>query len=217
MTAPSHLDIWSRYNGVVYLIRGHHPYTGRTKRAYVGKTVQRPWTKRIDQHLWGRGQYHNPPQPWADTVPGWRPDGSVAEVIAAGAVKILWEGRCSPFGLWWREIFFILLLRPKYNYQWNRANSSRITKTKARKQRVMRDRVGTSYPAFAGELKVLHRWFVGVASLAVCALLLIPGVPTAVEEGVRWSWANPLELLILVIVAVLALRSPRRALRQKRR
>jgi len=202
---------------VVYLVRGHHPLTGRVKRAYVGKTVQRPWTKRIDQHLWGRGQYHNPPQPWADTVPGWRPNGSVAEVIAAGGVTILWEGRCSPFGLWWREIFFILLLRPKYNYQWNRANSSRITMTKAKRQRESRDRVGVSYPALAGELRILHRWITWFALLAVCAVLLIPGVPGGVADAARWSWSNPLELLILVVVTVLALRSPSRALRQRRR
>jgi hypothetical protein len=217
MTGPSHLDVWSRHHGVVYLIRGHHPLTGRVKRAYVGKTIQRPWTKRIDQHLWGRGQYQNPPQPWADTVPGWRPGGSVSEIIAAGGVSILWEGRWSPFGLWWREILLILLLRPKYNYQWNRANSSRITMTKAKNQRVSRDKVGVSFTALAGELRVLHRWLAGVALLAVGAVLLLPGVFTTVEDGVVWSWSNPLELLILVVVAGFALRSPRRALRQKRR
>lgn len=217
MTTHSHLNIWDRQPAVLYLIRARHPLTGRTVRAYVGKTTQRPWTKRIDQHLWGRGQYRNPAQPWADTVLGYRSDGSVREVISADGVRILREGRWSPFGLWWREILAIWLLRPRYNYQWNRANRHRITMSQAKRQRTYRNRFGMSENGFARGLRVLHGLWLAFALSVVVGVLLIPGVSDAAMQGMQWAWHNPFSLLLLVTCTAWATRVPRRTVRRRRR
>lgn len=218
-------NFWTVVNGTLYGIRGRHPRGWRTVSAYGGKTTRRPWTERLDEHLWGRGRYECVPKPWADTVPGWRPNGTAQEVIDAGGAFVIWQGRTVPLLLSWGEIVFaIWLRRPLYNVQWNQANTRRIKPSVAREQRAKRDlaRGTTTAPvrSSAGVLKVAKRWMsvpvVSVAALSTL-LLLIPGVPTAVEEGAQWSWSNPLELLILVVATVLALRSPRRALRHKRR
>lgn len=219
-------NFWSRHTGALYGVRGTHPRWGRVVFVYGGKTFQRPWTARIEQHLWGGGRYSSVPKPWADTVLGWRPNGTVEECIAAGGVFLIMEPRkISPMGLWWREIVFAIWLRlPLYNVQWNLHNPRRVRPDVAREQRVKRDLSRVTNPVVVGSpggaLKVARRWVSApVAAMAVLStlLLLIPGVPTAVEDGVVWSWSNPLELLILVVVSMFALRSPRRALRQKRR
>src|ERR671939_337545 len=99
-------NFWSRYNGALYGIRAYHPTTGQVITAYTGKTFQ-PWKTRIRQHLWGDARYGNKPKPFADTVLGWRPNGTVEEVIAAGGAFLIQRQRpISPMGLWYREIVF---------------------------------------------------------------------------------------------------------------
>ena len=90
--------------GSVYAIAVRHPVTGRRVRfGYVGKTRQLP-SNRIRQH--------RDTKPWADTIVGW---------------EVLWASRrCTGVRLWWEEVWRIVLLRPLYNYQWNRWNPRRI-------------------------------------------------------------------------------------------
>ncbi len=86
-----------------------------TRLGYVGKTTQRPYTRRIDQHLKS--------QPWSDLI---------------ASHHVLWQGVCTPFGLWWREIYYILTRFPVYNYQWNRLNPRRIPVYRAAAERSAR-------------------------------------------------------------------------------
>jgi hypothetical protein len=180
-------------------------------RAYAGKTFQHPWEKRIDQHLWGRGKYGNPAQPWADTILGWTPGGTVDQVIAAGGCRLVWSGRCSPFGLWWREILMIWVMRPKYNYQWNRGNRSRIEKYKATAQRTQRDQrdqrvarvAAAALPpgVSSAPASVAQRWAAFTAA-GIAAVVLVPGGPGVVAEGFRWGRDNALGLVGLVALLV---------------
>lgn len=203
---------------MLYLIRASHPRTGRTIRAYVGKTTQRPWTKRIDQHLWGRGKYDNPAQPWADTVLGYSPDGTVRDVIAAGGVRVIREGWWSPFGLWWREILAIWLLRPRYNYQWNRANRHRITMNRAKEQRSYRNRFGISESGLARKIRWAKRLIILTPLVGVMlAVALVPGAPNTVGSSVMWVYHNPFNLLLLVMCLAWVTRVPRRTVRSRRR
>lgn len=155
MNAPKSWNFWTRVNGLLYGIRAYHPddyllllqqqhrpnpipITPRIIYAYGGKSIQR-WPTRLIQHLWGGGRYNSVAQPWADTVLGWRQDGTVEEVMAAGGAFIIWQGRTSPLLLSWREIVLaIKLRRPYYNYQWNRCRR-RIPKYTAESQRQIRD------------------------------------------------------------------------------
>jgi hypothetical protein len=130
-------NFWTPITGTVYRIRAYHPVTGRLmRRAYIGRTMQNPWTKRIRGHLWGTSD--TPAKPWADTVPGWRPDGTVDEVIAAGGAVAIFQFRMVPLILTWLEFWAIVWGRPMYNVQHNR-NPRRITRAGAVAQRQQRD------------------------------------------------------------------------------
>lgn len=161
-------NFWTPILGTVYRIRAYHPRTGRLmRRAYVGRTMQVPWTKRIEAHLWGTAD--RPPQPWADTVPGWRPDGTVDEVIAAGGAVVIFQFRMVPLILTSLELWAILVCRPVYNDQRNRGNRRRITRAEAAAQRRQRDR---GLPA-RRHRNGLGLRLVGVALLAAGLLLMM--------------------------------------------
>lgn len=184
---------WHRYNSSLYGIRVHHPTHGRVVFGYGGKTVQR-WETRIRQHLWGGGRYGSVAKPFADTVPGWRPGGTVEEVIAAGGVFLIWQGRVSPLSVWWREIVFaIWLRRPLYNHVWNLGNPRRIPISVQHRQREARDR-GEAYSG-AGRISRAHlAWLsvrrsvtVALATVVVVGLLgvaLVSGFLTTAATGV---------------------------------
>lgn len=100
-----------RRPGAIYRIRtAVRPWdlTTRSRTGYIGKTTQRV-TARIQQHRTS--------QPWSDLITSW---------------DVLWESRrVTAFGLWWREIYYILTRFPVYNYQWNRWNPRRVPKYRA--------------------------------------------------------------------------------------
>lgn len=153
--------------GTVYRIRAHHPITGRLMhRAYFGQTRQVPWTKRIEGHLWGT--FDTPAQPWADTVPGWRPNGTVDEVIAAGGATVVCRFQTVRAILTALEILTIRYGLPTYNDQHNRGNPRRIPKWKAVEQRRERDARRDSQPCAAPS----GRW----ARQVVGAVLVVAGV-----------------------------------------
>lgn len=143
-------NFWTPVQGTLYGIRAYHPddymlqlqglsVTPRVIYAYGGKTWRR-WESRMNEHLWGGGQYNATPQPFADTVLGWRQDGTLDEVIAAGGVYPIWQGWTVPLLLSVGEVFYaIRIKRPYYNYQWNLGNSRRIPIPKAEDQRELRD------------------------------------------------------------------------------
>ena len=132
--------------GTIYRIRAYRPDgSGQLMhRAYFGQTRQVPWTKRIEGHLWGTDDTR--PQPWADTVPGWRPNGTVEEVVAAGGAAVIVQFRMVPLILTWLEFAAIVVGRPKYNVLLNRGNRRRIPKWKAVEQRRERDARRGSQP-----------------------------------------------------------------------
>lgn len=177
-------NCWSRYTGSLYGIRCAHPTTGRLIFAYGGKTFQ-PWETRIRQHLWGGGRYGSVPKPFADTVPGWRPNGTVEEVIAAGGAFLIWQGRVSPMSLWCREILFaIWLRRPYMNDCWNKANPRRIPISVQYRQREARDR-GEAYSG-AGRISRAHLAWLSVrrsATVAVAAVAVIGLMVVALVTG----------------------------------
>lgn len=113
-----------RRPGAVYRIRTVRPGThslqfARVRTGYIGKTAQRV-ERRIAQHRVA--------QPWSDLIVSW---------------DVLWESRSvSAFGLWWREIYYILTRFPVYNVQWNRIrwNPRRIEPYVAQAQRDKRTR-----------------------------------------------------------------------------
>jgi hypothetical protein len=115
------MKILKRRPGVIYAIRTG--YTGwrmtvgpPTRLGYVGKTTQRPYTRRIDQH--------RRTQPWSDLIVSHR---------------VLWSSESvTAFGLWWREIYYILTRFPVYNYQWNRLNPRRVPVYRAAAERSTR-------------------------------------------------------------------------------
>lgn len=172
-------NFWTRITGTVYGIRAHHPRTGQLTFAYGGKTMQVPWTKRIEGHLFGT--WDQPPKPWADTVPGWRPAHTarerkqvVREVVAAGGVFVVWQAATVPLVLTWMEILFgIRLRRPLYNSQWNTLNARRITPVEARKQRARRDAGRGRLPVRGGSSL---RAVTGAVLLACGLTLLLVGV-----------------------------------------
>ena len=164
--------------GTIYRIRAYHPVTGRLMhRAYFGQTRQVPWEKRIKGHLWGT--FDTPPQPWADTVPGWRPNGTVSEVIAAGGATVVCQFQTVRAVLTVLEILTIRHGLPVYNYQWNRGNPKRIPKWKAIEQRRERDaRRGLppmAAPAGHWSLPAGHRGhqMVGAALLVAGVLVVL--------------------------------------------
>ena len=225
-------NFWSRIDGALYGFRGIHPRSGHTVFVYGGKTFQRDWKDRIRQHLWGGGRYDSVPKPWADTVLGWRPDGTVEECIRAGGVFLIRKpSRVSPFGLWWREIIFAIWLRlPLYNVQWNLHNPRRIRPAVAREQRARRDRSrGLASPAVSRSVRsvgvatvvpssspvsAVQRWAAFTAAGAA-GVVLLPGGPDVVVTGVRWGWDNALGLVALLAAVVVALVVPKRVRSRK--
>jgi hypothetical protein len=156
--------------GTIYRIRAYHPITGRLMhRAYFGQTRQVPWDERIEGHLWGT--FDTPAQPWADTVPGWRPNGTVDEVIAAGGATVVCQFRTVRAILTVLEILTIRYGLPVYNDQHNRGNPRRIPKWLAVEQRRERDARRGLQPWGA----LTGRWGIPVRQL-VGALLLVAGV-----------------------------------------
>jgi len=117
------MKIFKRRPGVVYEITTYRakgpagdPARWGAHRGYVGKTTQRPYTRRIDQH--------RKTQPWSDLIVSHR---------------ILWQStQVTAFGLWWREIYYILTRFPVYNYQWNRLNPRRVPVYRAAAERSTR-------------------------------------------------------------------------------
>lgn len=170
-------NFWTRIIGTVYCLRAYHPVTGRlVRRAYIGRTMQVPWTKRIEAHLWGTAD--RLPQPWADMVPGWRPDGTVDEVTAAGGAAVIVQFRMVPLLLTWLEFWTIVWGRPMYNVQHNR-NPRRITRAEAVAQRQQRDR---GLPV-QGRRNGLGVRLVGVVLLAAGLLLMMLLVGGAGDLG----------------------------------
>lgn len=108
------LACWARTGalvrpGTVYGLRVRDPRSGRVVIGYVGKT-RRHWRTRIHEHL--HGSADTPPKAWAPTV---------TEPF------VLWHSpRCTAFGLWWREVWFIRTRRPLYNIQHNTRNRRRV-------------------------------------------------------------------------------------------
>ena len=163
-------NFWTPITGTVYRIQAYHPVTGRLmRRAYFGKTMQDPWKKRIKGHLWGTGD--TPAQPWADTVPGWRPNGTVDEVIKAGGAVVIVRFRMVPLILTWLELAAIVVGRPRYNVLLNRRNPRRIPKWKAVEQRRERDARRGSQPWGAPSGRWVHQ-VVGVGLLVLGVLVL---------------------------------------------
>lgn len=103
--------VFPRREGWVYVFRARHPATGvLVRHGYIGKTR---WLKlRLAQHL--------ERSDWRDTVTEW---------------DVLWYSPdVTAFGLWWREVWYILTRMPLYNYQWNRLNPRRIPKYEQRRR-----------------------------------------------------------------------------------
>jgi len=144
-------NFWTPIYGTLYSYRAYHPddyllylqgsqITPRTIYAYGGKTTRRDWEARVEEHLWGGGAYDSKPDPWADTVLGWHPDGTVEQVMAAGGYRNTWQGRTVPLLLSIGEILIaIKLRRPLYNHQWNLGNRRRIPIYMQEDQRQLRD------------------------------------------------------------------------------
>lgn len=144
-------NFWTPVYGTLYGYRAYHPddfllqlqgydINPRVIYAYGGKTTRRDWEARVEEHMWGGGQYDTTPDPWADTVLGWRPDGTVAAIMAAGGYWNMWQGRTVPLILSIGEVLIaIKLRRPVYNYQWNLGNRRRIPIPVQEDQRELRD------------------------------------------------------------------------------
>lgn len=113
------MKIFKRRPGAIYEIRTRKSRdTDRTHRGYVGKTRQRV-ENRVTQH---RLVQH-----WSDLIVSHH---------------VLWSStRVTAFGLWWREIYYILTRFPVYNYQWNRWNPRRVPVYRARAERGARNGV----------------------------------------------------------------------------
>jgi hypothetical protein len=95
------MALFRRRPGYIYGIKVVHEDHGRVVLGYLGKTRQY-WRTRVAQHE---------TQPWADLI-------VKPYVIKAGSFTDL--------GLWWAEVWRIVVRRPVYNYEWNRCNPRRI-------------------------------------------------------------------------------------------
>ena len=233
---PRWWNFWTRVLGTTYEFTGWHPddmhlppAQRRKIRAYGGKTIQRPWTKRIEEHMWGR-HYGNEPKPWRDTIPGWRPNGTAQEIIAAGGVRITWQHWTVPLVLSLVEWFYsIKWRRPYYNDIGNHNNRRRIDKTTQKVQAALRrgmvpDEIvsWTSYP----RLPAMPRGIVAVIVLTVLGFLFFPGMPgwlaaVWVIGAVSWAVANWQLLAGTVVLGALAMAfasaTPKRRRRSTRR
>lgn len=146
-------NFWSPINGTLYGYRAWHPddfllqlqgaaIRPRVVYAYGGKTTRRDWRARAEEHMWGGGRYGSTQDAWADTVLGWRPDGTVEDVMAAGGYWNIWQGRTVPLLLSIGEVLIaIKMRRPYYNYQHNQRNRRRIPIPVQEEQRELRDAV----------------------------------------------------------------------------
>lgn len=144
-------NFWTPIYGTLYAYRSYHPgdfllmleghpVRPRTIYAYGGKTTRRDWEARLEEHMWGGGPYGATADPWADTVLGWSPDGTVDDIMAAGGYYNIWQGWTVPLFLSIGEVLIaIKLRRPYYNYQWNQTNPRRIPIYEQESQRELRD------------------------------------------------------------------------------
>lgn len=144
-------NFWTPIYGTLYAYRCYHPddfllqleghtIRPRTIYAYGGKTTRRDWEARVEEHMWGGGQYDSTADPWADTVLGWHPDGTVDDILDAGGYWNMWQGWTVPLFLSIGEVLIaIKLRRPYYNYQWNQGNRRRIPIYEQESQRELRD------------------------------------------------------------------------------
>jgi hypothetical protein len=195
-------NFWTPINGTLYGYRAYHPddfllqlqgasIRPRVIYAYGGKTIRR-WEKRMEEHMWGGGQYDSKPKPWADTVPGWRPDGTVDDIIAAGGVYRIWHGRTVPLLLSLGEVVYaIKLKRPYYNHQWNLGNRRRIPLHKQENQRQLRDLTrGAASPvgirARPRAVTRVNRSWVHNAATSSPAVRRVTNIPRWIGYYQRW-------------------------------
>ncbi len=138
--------------GAIYGIRTRHPrWRWWVRTRYVGLTRQRPWTKRIAQHV-----EH---QPWGDLI--------VESYVIYESMRV------SDWGLRWREWLNILVRLPSYNVVHNGRNPLRVSRSTAERQRARRD-AGVRRPV---RLAVgLARLVAGVALLALGLVVLVAGL-----------------------------------------
>lgn len=214
-------NFWTPITGTVYGVRGH--YRGNPRRyIYGGKTTQRPWTKRIEDHLWAR-HWERAPKFWAHTVLGYRPGGTVQECIDAGGVFIIWQARTVPLILSLVEVIVaIKLRRPVHNRQWNTGNRRRSGQREIQSLRVQQALVQESglpmppQPVRAGGgLRIA-----AVIAVLFGVLMFLPGMPGA--DGVLWvrDWvlAHRAELIgWSVLVGGLVFVGPAMLKRKRRR
>lgn len=181
----------------------------RLIRAYGGRTWQQPWTKRIEEHMWGK-HYGNKVKPWRDTVPGWRLDGTVQEIIQAGGVRVMWQFRTVPIIAVWTEwCYSIKWRRPRYNQVGNEGNRKRITPELARAQADLRAGRVPEEPV-AWRRPVLPGWVVWGLPTVGFTVLCLPGMPAAglpvgVVDVVGWSVTHWRSLVLLVLLGMVAL------------
>lgn len=202
-------NFWTPVLGTTYEFTPWHPDDmglpvgmRRKIRGYGGKTIQRPWTKRVEDHMWARHHRNAQPKPWRDTVPGWRPDGTAQEIINAGGVHITFQAWTVPLVLTLVETFYsIKWRRPVYNDINNHGNRRRIPLSEQYAQAAIRNgQVPTGIVQFTNR----PRFHVGtgavLAPLALVALLGVgmlfwPGNPgweavVAVHDGIAWAAVN---------------------------
>jgi hypothetical protein len=218
-------NFWTPILGTVYGVRGY--YRGRPRYIYGGKTTQVPWTKRPEDHLWAR-HWERAPKFWAHTVLGYRPNGTIEEVIAAGGVFIIWQARTVPLVLSLVEVIYaIKIRRPVHNRQWNMNNRRRsrhgdIDALRTRQALVQSGGMAVDTPPRrAGGLRV------GLTIASLFGLLMfLPGMPGATAVLGFWELilANRFQLagwavLILGTAAVAGrtLAPKRRRSRRRRR
>lgn len=198
-------NFWTPITGTVYGVRGH--WKGRVRYIYGGKTTSVPWTIRIEDHLWAR-HWEKQPKWWAHTVLGYRPNGTVQEVIAAGGVFIIWQARTVPLILSLVEVIYaIKIKRPVHNRQWNTGNRRRsrtadISELKW-EQEMLASGLNVAHPVRArssGGLKV------GLTIAGLFMLLMfLPGMPAGnAAADLVHSLMDNLPVLIGWVFIVLA-------------
>jgi hypothetical protein len=194
-------NFWTPITGTVYGVRGH--WKGRVRYIYGGKTTQVPWTKRAEDHLWAR-HWEKQPKWWAHTVLGYRPNGTIQEVLAAGGFYVIWQARTVPLILSMVEVIYaIKIKRPVHNLQWNTRNRRRsrpgdISELKW-EQQMLQGGLNVSRPVRSGGggLKV------GLAISGLFMLLMfLPGMPAGDAVASMWESlaARPLTLLGWVMI-----------------
>lgn len=212
-------NFWTPILGTVYGVRGLH--NGRIRYIYGGKTTQVPWTKRLEDELWGK--YHRDGQRWwAHTVLGWRPDGNIAEVIAAGGVFVQWQARTVPLVLSMVEtIWAIRIRRPIHNIQHNTGNRRRSTRRQVEDLKWEQQQIQAGVPVDMLRRRPRNGGLqVALSIVALFGLLMfLPGMPAAVAVAALWEWlqANSAMLLGYAVLGLVGVGAVTRAVRPKRR